>query len=49
MLRTCPLFGDDGAAAAETDSLFSDALGLQELMDPLDYLDHLDHLEVRMT
>ena len=42
VLRACPLFGDDGAAAAEMDSLFSDALGLQELVD--DYVDDLEGL-----
>jgi hypothetical protein len=33
VLRACKLFGDDGAAAAETDSLYSDALGLQDLVE----------------
>ena len=39
VLRSCPLYGSSGEAAASLESLLSDALGLQELVD--DYLQDL--------
>ncbi|KOO25448.1 epoxide hydrolase [Chrysochromulina tobinii] len=45
VLRACPLFAEEGTAAAEFDSLLGDAIGLQELV--AEYLADLDALPVR--
>lgn len=45
VLRACPLFSEEGAAASEVESLVGDAIGLQELL--ADYLDDLDGLSLR--
>lgn len=47
VLRACTLFGDDGAAAANSDSLFSDASGLHELLE--EYLVDLRALSSSVT
>ncbi len=39
VLRSCPLYAEEGAAAGEGEAMLSDALGIQELLE--EYLDDL--------